>query len=82
MTALLTNLTLALINNPLINLAVYFTNWAMLSSLALNLLVLKCSNDPGIKEKKGWLAATHIAFELATSLNAIVCSIYWPTIHF
>jgi len=80
--ALLTNFTLALVNNPLINLAVYFTNWGMLSSLLLTLLVLKCTSDPDIKEKKGWLAATHITFELATSINAIVCSIYWPTIHF
>ena len=82
LTALLTNFTLALVNNPLINLAVYFTNWGMLSSLFLTLLVLKCTSDPDIKEKKGWLASTHIMFELATSINAIVCAIYWPTIHF
>ena len=80
--ALLLNLTMALINSPVINLAVYLTNWAMLLSISLTLMVLKCSLDPHIKKKKRWLAATHIIFELATVLNAVVVSVYWPTIHF
>ena len=80
--SLLTNLTMALINSPIINLAVYLTNWALLISLTLTLLVLKCSLDPHIKAKKGWLAMTHILFELAVVINAIVVSVYWLTIHF
>ena len=79
--SLLTNLTMALINSPLVNLAVYLTNWAMLLSLTLTLLVLKCSIDPHIKDKKGWLAATHIIFELASIVNAIVVTVYWLTIY-
>ena len=80
--ALLLNLAMALINSPVINLAVYLTNWAMLLSISLTLMVLKCSFDSRISEKKGWLAATHIVFELATVLNVVVVSVYWPTIHF
>ena len=72
---------MGLINSPLVNLAVYLTNWAMLLSLMLTLLVLKCSVDPHIKEKKGWLAATHIIFELASVINAIVVPVYWLTIY-
>ena len=80
--ALLTNFIMAIAIHPLVNLAVYFTNWAMLLSLGLTALVLKCSLDPRIREKKGVLGLTHIVFELATSINVIVVLIYWPTIHF
>lgn len=72
---------MALINSPIINLAVYLTNWAMLISLTMTLLVLKCSLDPHIKEKKGWLAMTHILFELSAVINVVVVSVYWLTIH-
>ena len=72
---------MAVITSPLIYLAVYLTNWALLLSLALTLLVLKCSIDPHSKAKKGWLAATHIFFELATVINVVVVPVYWGTIH-
>ena len=79
--ALMTNFTMALINNPIIYLAVYLTNWALLSSLLLVLLIFKCSLDPHTKAKKKWLAATHIMFELSIVINGVVVPVYWLTIH-
>ena len=50
---LLSNLITALILYPAIELTVYLTNWALLLSLAVALMVLKGSLDPNIKKKKG-----------------------------
>ena len=78
---LLANLVTALILYPAIELTVYLTNWALLLSIAVTSMVLKGSLDPNIKEKKGWLAATHIIFQLGTVINSVVVVVYWLTIH-
>ena len=56
------NLLMALILSPAFELLVYLTNWALILSILLTLLVIKGSLDPDIKAKKGQLAATHIIF--------------------
>lgn len=47
---LVTNLTMFVLNysDNLVYLVVYFTNWALLLSFFLTLLVFKCSIDPNI----------------------------------
>ena len=78
---LLMNLSMHFILYPAVELTVYLTNWALILSTVVTLLVLKGSLDPNIQTKKGQLAATHILFQLATVINLVVVFVYWLTIH-
>ena len=62
-------------------LFVFFTLWAVELSLALSGLVLWCSLDPDINEKKGRLALMHILSEVSTAFNIVALVTYWPFIH-
>ena len=53
------------------------THWALWLTTAQVMISLKCSMDPTIDKKLGWLAAHHIIFSLIMPMNLLVTSVYW-----
>ena len=78
---LLINFTWQLSIFPLSDLITFFTNWALMINLALSTFVLLCADDKNISKREGWLAATHILFEIATMSNVVVVIVYWSSGH-
>ena len=76
-----TNLIFAILFFDPIALLIFFTNWNMEFTLALVVIVIWCSFDKDINQKKGWLSAMHILTEISFISNFLTVSVYWSVLH-
>ena len=59
----------------------FLTGWTLLLQTLSMIVTIKCSLDPNINSKIGWLALCHTLFEILLCLNCLVLFVYWPVIH-
>ena len=69
---LATNLVFAICFFHPFALLIFFTNWAMELTFAQVVIVIWCSFDKEINQKKGWLSAMHILTEAGFCFNFVV----------
>ena len=65
-------------------LVMFFTNWTLMFTIAKLALCFICEQRGGNAKKAKshkLLALTHIIAELASLMNVITVSIYWPLLH-
>ena len=66
---------------PVRNLGLYLTNWTVELTGITNFVFLLSLLDKRVNEKKGWLAFTHLLFEISAGLNICVVLVYWSIVH-
>ena len=64
-------------NYNLAQCATELTNWGLWMTILQIGVSLKCSLDPEIGSKRGWLITHHILFELVTPINILITFVYW-----
>ena len=66
-----------LVTYRLLDCAKELSHWGLWLTTAWVAISLKCSIDPQIAEKRGWLTANHILFEIVAPINLLITSVYW-----
>ena len=80
--AIMIGINLAMLSFSLINWGVFatlqqLTNWVLILETVHLCVSLKCTTDPAIGNKAGWLTLHHLTFEVMCPFNFIVTTVYW-----
>ena len=61
----------------LLSCATELSHWGLWLTTLWILISLKCSTDPQIGKKSGWLVAHHTLFEIVAPMNLLIFVVYW-----